>query len=162
MSMWKSLKRKGLAWGVAALMCGLLLTGCGGEYAFDENAADGDYMGSVGPSAQMPESKDFALMANAEVTVNSATGRANVLLGNPEENTRNCRVRLVLDHSGQVLYETDVLKPGERVAYAQLDLDAFDASNSGPYEATARFEILNEETGQTIGFVEAGISITIK
>lgn len=162
MSMWKLLKSKGRILGAAALMCGLLLTGCRGTYTFDENAADGSYMGSVPSTSEAPEIRDFTLLANAEVTVNAQTGRANVLLGNPKENTRDCRISLVLDDSGEVLYETDVLHPGERVAYAQVDLEAFDASNAGPYDATALFEILNEETGETIGFVEAGVSISIQ
>lgn len=162
MSMWKSSRNKGLILGLAALMCGLLLTGCRSGYAFDEDAADGSYMGSVPTSSETPEIKNFTLLANAEVTVNAQTGRANVLLGNPEENTRDCRISLLLDETGQVLYETQVLHPGERVAYADVDVEAFDAAGAGPYDATARFEILNEETGETIGFVEAGISITVQ
>lgn len=141
----------------AAVM--LLMTGCS-SYTFDEHAASGSYSMPAQPGTELPQAKEFSLMTNARVTADAATGRANVMLGNPAENTRDCRVTLILDSTGEELYQTDVLAPGERVAYADLDTGPFDGK-SGTYMATARFEILDEQTGEAIGTVEAGVSITV-
>ena len=153
--MWRSSNSK-LA---AALAAALMLAGCGG-YAFDEAAVSGSYSMAAAPAAGAAQAQEFSLLANAEVTLNAATGRANVMLGNPAQNTRNCRVTLVLDETGETLYQTQVLAPGQRVAYAQLDADVLEGG--GPWQATAQFEIIDEETGRPIGVVEAGVSITIE
>ena len=152
--MWKSWKSKISA----CLLLGtcLLLAACGG-YRFDEAAQSGSYSQAPNGAGSLPQPSNFALQANAEVTMSLAGGRANVLLGNPEENTRDCRVALILDDTGETVYETEVLHPGERIAYAGLDTDAFEGA--GEYAATAVFTILDEETGETIGRVEAGLVI---
>lgn len=154
--MWKLWKSKALP--AAALACALLLAGCG-SYKLDAAAQSGSYSQDTGAAAAMPDAEDFALQANAMATVDGATGRANVLLGNPEGNTRNCRVALVLDETGETLYETGVLRPGQRVAYAELPLEAF--GGAAEYAATAVFEILDEETGESIGAVEAGVLLVL-
>lgn len=108
-------------------------------------------------AASMPQTQNFALIANAEITLNATTGKANVMLGNSAENVRNCKVTLVLDETGAVLYQTGVLEPGQRVPYAELPQEELEGA--GPWDATALFEIIDEETGETIGVVEAGVSI---
>ena len=155
--MWKSWKSKALC--APVLACALLLAGCGG-YGFDAAAQSGSYSQTLERADSLPAVQDFAFQANAVVTVDSATGRANVLLGNPAENTRDCRVTLMLDETGEILYETGVLHPGERTAYAQLPPEAF--GGAGEYAATAVFEILDEETGESIGAVEAGVLLTLE
>ena len=156
--MWKSWKNKAACAALAAVT--LALAGCG-DYAFDESAVSGSYSLPAQTGAEAPQTREFSLMANADVTVDRATGRANVLLGNPEQNTRNCRVTLVLDETGETLYQTDVLEPGEREAWAELDTEPF-GGEAGNYAATALFEILDEETGETIGTVEAGVTLTVE
>lgn len=157
--MWKSWRNKALC---LAGLCAVLLTGCGG-YGFDEAAVSGSYSQPAGASVPAFEPQEFELTANARVQADLSTGRANVLLGNPESNLRNCRVRLVLDETGQTVYESELLCPGERVAYATLELEPFgELEGDGPYAATAQFEILNETTGETIGTVEAAVSIEWK
>lgn len=146
----------------AALAAAMLaMVGCSGSYTFDEHASGGSYSMAAQSGTKLPQAKEFSMMANAGVTADAATGRANVLLGNPPENTRDCRVTLILDATGEELYRTDVLAPGERVAYANLATEPF-GGNPGTYPATALFEILDEQTGELIGTLEAGINITVE
>lgn len=148
MNMWKLWKIKALC---CALVC-CLMAACGG-YQFDSAAESGSYAQAAG---SMPQAQDFGLMANASPLLDLSSGRANVMLGNPEENRQRCRVQLLLDATGEVLYETE-LAPGEREAYALLPVEAF--SGAGEYAATAVFAIL-DEAGSTRGSVEAAVRIT--
>lgn len=155
MTMWKLWKNSFLI-----LLALWVLAGCS-AYSFDETAQSGSY-GQQAEQSQSAAAQDFALMINAEVTVNRSTGRANVLMGNPEENTRLCKMTLSLDETGEVLYATPILSPGERVAYAQLDEEVIKQMKEGEYQATAFIDILDENTQETIGTIEAGVQLTLK
>lgn len=135
-----------------------MMVGCS-TYSFDENAVSGSYGDQA---AQSTTVREFAIMVNAEVTVDASTGKANVLMGNPEENTRLCKITLFLDDTGERLYSTPILNPGERVAYAQLDEEAVKQMKEGEYQATAFIDILDEKTQETIGTIEAGVKLTLK
>lgn len=157
--MWKLWKNKAFC---LAALCAVLLTACGGSagYDFDGAAVSGSYSQPAWSAASAPEVQEFELTANAMVEADPVTGRANVLLGNPESNVRDCRVRLVLDQTGQTIFESELLRPGERVAYATLELEPFEELGStGPYAATAEFEVLDQTTGELICTVEAAVSI---
>lgn len=145
---------------VAAILLVIVMfcTGCS-RYSFDREAMSGSYGQQSGQTTSSVQ--DFSLMVNAEVTVDEATGRANVMLGNPKENTRLCRITLVLDETGEILYTTPVLNPGERIAYAELEMSGFENSEKNEYPATAFIDIINQETGETIGTVQAGVLLML-
>ena len=69
---------------------------------------------------------------------------------------------LFSDDTGEMLYSTPILNPGERVAYAQLDEEAVKQMKEGEYQATAFIDILDEKTQETIGTIEAGVKLTLK
>lgn len=155
MTMWRLSKSKTAA---ILLVMFVFCTGCS-SYAFDSEAVSGSYGEQSGETPD--QAQDFSLMVNAEVTVDKTTGRANVMLGNPAENSRLCRVTLVLDETGEILYTTPVLHPGERIAYAELDITAFQNDETKEYPATAFIDIVNQETGETIGTVQAGVLLVL-
>lgn len=164
--MWKFWKSSAAGCLTFALLLGML-TGCG-RYMFDSSAEEGGYEQVLQGAAttnrpEANEKKTFALMINAEITADDS-GRANVLIGNPAENASDCTVTLRLDETGAVLYESPVLAPGERVAYAVLDCEALRAAsgNLNPLPATAVFTILEPETNKPKGSIEAGVTITLQ
>lgn len=162
--MWKFWKSSAAGCLTFALLLGML-TGCG-RYMFDSSAEEGGYEQVLQGVAttnrpEANEKKTFALMINAEITVEDS-GRANVLIGNPAENASDCTVTLRLDETGAVLYESPVLAPGERVAYAVLDREALQAADSNLLSATAVFTILEPETKKPKGSIEAGVTITLQ
>lgn len=155
MTMWRLSKSKIVVILLAMITC---CAGCSG-YTFDSEAMSGSYGQQAG---ETPDSaQNFSLMVNAEVTVDETTGKANVMLGNPAENSRLCRIRLVLDETGEVLYTTPVLQPGQRIAYAELETTSLKNSETNEYPATAFIDIINQETQETIGTVEAGVLLML-
>lgn len=155
MSMWKLWKSSFLV-----LLSLYILVGCS-SYTFDEAAQSGSY-GEQAQQDQSTQVQDFALMINAVVTVDASTGKANVLMGNPAENIRLCKITLFLDETGEMLYSTPILSPGERVAYAELDREVINQMKEGEHQATAFIDILDETTQETIGTLEAGVQLTLE
>lgn len=141
------------------------------EYQFAGDASDGSFELPPDPYAELrkqlkeaaEQQTSVQIQINAEPEADARTGRCNLLIGNPPENTVNLSVILRLDESQTVLYRSPVLEPGERMAYVKLEPSEADAElQAGKYSATAEFTVLNADSGKAIGAVEAGVTITVK
>lgn len=126
-------------------------------YQFAENAQDGGYvMPEVAYREMMKnmESKYFRIQINARPELSA--GRCNLMIGNPVENEADAYVILTLDETGEEIFCSEILKPGERAAYVNLNHKL----ETGEHAATATFVVLGED-GEEEGAVQAGIIITV-
>ena len=146
----------------AVLLLSVLLSGCGrlmGGYKLDEQGVDGSYKQTEGADAgQSAIQKNIQIQINAEPEAERASGRCNLMAGNSSENRSKLQVTVTLDQSGQVIYESPVMAPGERVAWATLE----NLPEPGVYPATASFIALGLEDEKPTATVDAGIMLTVK
>lgn len=131
------------------------------SYRLDLAAKEGEYTQPSGISMEklqeQADETNFRLMVNSRPEVDLRTGQCSLMLGNPEENVRNAQVVILLDLDQSQLYQSEILAPGTRVPYAELERTL----ESGEHAATAVFYILDIETGKEIGEVTAGITICV-
>lgn len=130
----------------------------GTVYELDDTAQDGSYQLQAEQSAQ-PESlgEPIHVFVNGEPKADK-TGRCSLMAGNPPENIWDLCVTVRLDESGEEVYRSKVLSPGEREAYVKLS----PVPEPGRYRATAEFTVLDRESGEVSGTVDAGIIITVE
>ena len=141
-----------------------LVSGCSAqqsrEYQFAEDAQDGGYVRptrAAGESEAGKEPTYFTIQVNASPTVSESGKRCNLMVGNPSENEQNVIVRLVLDATGEELYCSELLKPGERSAYVDLD----PVPGAGEHTATAVFMVYDPETSEQISEIDVGVLLTV-
>lgn len=139
-----------------------------GSYKQDEAAVDGAYEMTVAPEVrdmaqELARYQEAALNSSVEIQINgepkadAVTGRCNLMAGNPENNKRDLRIRVTLDETSEIIYQSPVIKPGERIAYVTLDRTLA----PGEYGAIAEFAVLDSETGEAVGAVDAGVLLTV-
>lgn len=130
-------------------------------YVLDLSAEEGEYTQPSGISMEelqaQADETNFRLMIHSRPEVDLRTGQCSLMLGNSEENSRNAQVVILLDSDQSQLYQSEVLSPGTRVPYAELEKTL----EPGEHAATAVFQILDSETGERIGEVTAGITICV-
>lgn len=163
------LERKGKIWFVVAAVLLVFLVSRVSSYEFEKSAVEGAYEATVSFEIQklaqeLARQQKAALNSaleiqiNAEPAVDAGSGRCSLMLGNPEKNRQNLRVTLTLDEDGEILYQSPVLKPGERIAYVVLSR----IPKPGEYPATAEFAALDADTGEAVGAVDAGVVLTVR
>lgn len=139
-----------------------------GSYKQDEAAVDGAYEMTVAPEVremaqELARRQEEALNSSVEIQINgepkadAVTGRCNLMAGNPENNKQDLRITVTLDETGEIIYQSPVLKPGERIAYVTLERTLA----PGEYAAVAEFAVLDSETGEAVGAVDAGVLLTV-
>lgn len=149
----------------AALFVGLVQMR---DYKLDQAAVDGAYEMTVPPEVQqmvqeLARRREAALNSSVEIQINgepqvdASSGRCGLLAGNPEGNNYDFRITIKLDGSGEIIYRSPVLKPGERVAYVTLN----QIPEPGSHAATAEFAVLDPESGEAVGAVDAGILLIV-
>lgn len=150
---------------LAALGAVLALSGsgCGRDaYAPDPQAQEGSYEGG-GPAVMDGEMKKTEGASSFRIQVN-ANPQADVgeklpfFVGNPRENKWDVRVCVYLEDTGEQVYASPVLHPGQREPYGEPEIPL----EAGEYPAVAVFFILDRESGEQLGTVEAGIVITVE
>ena len=166
MKFWNEKKRFALA--SLAVGGGLLLTMIclfsgyrNKPYQFAEEAKEGRYeLPEIAyQERERPiEPSYFRIQINAKPVVNKRTGRSNLMIGNSTDNKESVQVRLFLNESGEEIYCSEVLKPGERTAYGILSL----IPDPGEYEVTAVFYILQPESTEISSEIEAELLLTVE
>ncbi len=125
-------------------------------YALDPMAQDGPYHINDG-AATPAEVSYFRLQINS--VPEAAFGeKLPFFIGNPKENKELVQVRIYLEDTGEELYASPVLKPGERQVYGEID----PALAPGAYPAVAVFTLLDADGRNAVGSMETGVTITIR
>ena len=130
-------------------------------YQFAEEAKEGRYElpEITYQKREKPiEPSYFRIQINAKPVADKQSGRSNLMIGNSRDNKELVRVRLFLNDTGEEIYCSEILKPGERTAYGVLSL----VPGPGEYEVTAVFYILQLESTEISSEIEAELLLTIE
>ncbi|MGL5437032.1 MAG: hypothetical protein ACRDBO_16920 [Lachnospiraceae bacterium] len=128
------------------------------EYQFSADAVDGEYvMTDIDYRERLAEMETgyFRIQINARPEV--SRGKCNLMVGNPSDNDVAVQVLLFIDDSGAEIFRSEILKPGERKAYVELSQQL----EPGEYAATAVFQMLEPDSNEVAGEIEAGVIITV-
>ncbi len=149
---------------IAALLIWLCvwLFACGGPSMFDPNARDGQapYKSAEEMQAELDRVVDegmFNISIASAIQFDDGTSTGTAYIENVPGNHYLMQVSITEDATGELLYESGVLKPNqfiEEIALAK-DLDA------GTYPATATFTALDETTHEETGRAAAKININV-
>jgi hypothetical protein len=85
----------------------------------------------------------------------TAKGQANIY--NVEANRYIFKVAITLDDTGETVYESKGIQPGQYIQYIELDKNLDD----GEYAATATFTAYTEDTHQIVGTAAAQLTLYI-
>ena len=144
---------------IAIWVC-VWLFACGGPNMFDPNAQNGQapYKTQEEMQAELDREVEegmFNISIASSIQFDSGDAEGTAYIENVPGNHYLMRVKITEDATGDVLYESGVLKPNqfiEKIALAK-DLD------EGMYPATATFTALDETTYEEVG--QAGAKVVI-
>ena len=130
-------------------------------YRFSEDAVSGSYEMPVNHIMEnlqnMADVSAIRIQINARPELDAYNGTCNLFAGNPSDNKQNMKVAVMLDETEEILYESELLTPGSRKAYVTFD----QIPEAGEHAATAIFSVLDPESGEVIGAVDAGLVIMV-
>lgn len=125
-------------------------------YRIDPAARDGAYVMGAAPGA-VKEPEYFRIQLNSRPAAASGS-KLPFLIGNPEENEADMQVTITLDGTGEEIFSSSLLAPGEREPYGELNRPL----KPGLYRAAADIAFFDPETGKAEGSIEAELEITIE
>lgn len=108
-------------------------------------------------SIQVDPTKIF-FEINAEPYFENGYSEGNLRIANPPYNAYDLTFTIVLDKTGEKIFESGTLKPYEYIENARLKK----VLESGSYEATSIIEAYDKETKKVVNIVEAKLIITVK
>lgn len=125
------------------------------RYLFDNSAQEGKT--ELETLQEYADQDNFQLQVATTWNFETAASEAEGMITNPDDNGYKTAVTVTLDESGEEVYRSDILEPGERVRYVTLSLTL----EKGSYPATVMFAILDLHSGEQIGKVAAQIEIKV-
>ena len=149
--------KKGVLWGGVCILLFL----AGGVHIYEGYKLDQDAKAGTPVMEELQKKADtenFRFQILAHPQFESADAKGEIMIANPVENPYKMSVKITLDESDKEIYASEILSPGERIRYAELT----DHLDKGEYPATAVFSVLDQETEEVVGAVEAGLVITVK
>jgi hypothetical protein len=170
----KKRKKKGL---LILLLC-LLLLACGGygvyHFFFNQpketvSVISGDFL-PQGKDAKKMSDKEIAdtaqkavdaskfnMMIGTEATIAAQTQAGTLKIKNPQTNSYPINVVITDDKTGDIIYTSGAIQPGEEVSHVQLEKKL----EKGTYQTTAKFSLYDPKTKAKKGEVAAGVSFIV-
>lgn len=109
-------------------------------------------------SAQVEEGYFETYMTTEWVFPDGSSEASEAMLGNAPNNTKPIRCELLLDETGETLFQTGVLPVGALVSPIRLDRDL----EAGVYDATCMIYLMKEKGDGTFeDYSSAGFRVTI-
>lgn len=103
------------------------------------------------------DENQFAFRINANPIFNAACTKGNLRVENPARNIYCMQIELILDETGEILYDSPLLKPNQYIEHVglsrQLDI--------GNHAATVRFVAIRPDTDAYMGEVAAAVTLGI-
>lgn len=99
----------------------------------------------------------FNMMIGSTATIDSKTQQGTLNIKNPQTNIYPINVVVTEDKTGDILYSSGAIAPGEEVSSIQLEK----IMAKGSYPATARFSLYDPKTKAKKGEVAAGVIIFV-
>lgn len=109
-------------------------------------------------SEQVQEGYFETYMTTEWIFPDGGSEASEAMLGNSPNNTKPIRCELLLDETGEILFETGVLPVGTLVSPIRLDRDLA----AGTYDTTCMIYLMNEkEDGTFEDYSSAGLRVTL-
>lgn len=169
----KKKQKKGL---LIFLLCLLLLSGSYAVYLFfwdrpkeSVPVISGDFL-PKGKDAQKMSDKELAafaqkavdasqfnMMIGAKAEIDSRTQKGTLHIRNPQTNAYPVNVVVNDDQTGEVIYTSGAIRPGEEVMRVKLEKKL----SKGTYQTTAHFSLYHPTSKAKMGDVAAGVSFIV-
>ncbi len=132
-------------------------------FVADERAQDAAYAqmdaGGVRDKLQQQADKSkFSFKINSAPVFEDGGAEGTLYIENPVTNAYDMRVEIALDESGETVYQTGVISPGQSIARDTLDQPLA----AGQHTATATIVALDANTGEETGRAAAGLVINVE
>ena len=169
-------------WGTVAVICLCCMIGAGaGVYfiyrtgapkpapglRYEANVVSGDIPGKTREERQRELNSvveegmlnmSMNITPSGQVNGNAAGRAINWLIENPSNQGKLIRVEVIRDDTGEKIYETGAIRPGNYVESAPLDVSL----PAGEYACTAVFFAYQEDTEALIGQAAVKIRLTLQ
>ena len=149
---------------LAAIAIWLLvwLFACNGASLFDPNAQDGQapFKSAEEMQAELDrvvEEGMFNISIASSIQFDDGASEGTAYIENVPGNRYNMRVRITEDATGDVLYESGVLKPNQFIEKIALTKDL----DQGSYPATATFTALDPSSYDEVGQAAAKVVVNV-
>jgi hypothetical protein len=103
------------------------------------------------------DASKFNMMISSKAEIDGQTQKGKLKIKNPQTNAYPINVVVTVDATGDVIYTSGAINPGEEVIDVQLEK----ALTKGTHQATARFSLYDPKTKAKKGEVAAGISFIV-
>lgn len=103
------------------------------------------------------DDSQIAFSLNSSPTFDSITSTGKLMLENPQNNHKLLTAELVLDATGETLYQSGALQPGSYLAEITLKRPL----SKGDYPVTVYLRAYHEDTQQLIGQTGASVNLTV-
>lgn len=99
---------------------------------------------------------NMRIVSEAKIDQNNMTG--DLRIQNPPSNSQPINVVVTIDGTGQKVYESGAIQPGEEIKQATLT----ESLAPGTYAATATFNIYNPDTNRKQGEVQSVLTLVVQ
>ena len=103
------------------------------------------------------DASQFNMIIGSKAEIDSQTNQGKLSIKNPKTNAYPINVVITDDKTGDVIYTSGAIEPGEEVRDVTLEKSLA----KGTYRATARFSLYDSKTRTKKGEVAAGVSINV-
>lgn len=139
----------------------------GAVYFFNKPADDGlatDPNVKVGSLTSSTEDLDkivdegmLTFSINSTPMFEDGTAAGNLMIENPDINNNRFTVTIYRDDTGEIIYESGALDPGQYIDDVPLDVDL----EAGEYSCTAQFDTYRIADNTPIGQAAAGLTVHV-
>lgn len=106
---------------------------------------------------QKADESNFNMMIASDATISGDTQKGQLPIKNPESNAYPVNVEIKDDQSGEMIYTSGAILPGEEIDQIQLDKPL----SKGTHQTTATFSLYDAQTKKKQGEVSAGVTILV-
>lgn len=106
---------------------------------------------------QTADASNFNMMIASEAAINGNTQQGTLPIKNPENNVYPINVEIIDDQTGEIIYTSGAILPGEEISQIQLDTPL----KKGTHDTTALFSLYDPQTKSKQGEVSAGVTISV-
>ncbi|WP_239253755.1 hypothetical protein [Listeria ilorinensis] len=106
---------------------------------------------------QKADESNFNMMIASDATIDSKTQKGQLPIKNPESNAYPVNVEIKDDQTGDIIYTSGAIYPGEEITQVQLEKPL----SKGTHQTTAIFSLYDPQTKKKQGEVSAGVTISV-
>lgn len=103
------------------------------------------------------DASNFEIDMNVDLKFENSSSVGNIYIANPQNNTLDMKVDIYLNETGEIIYKSGILKPGDLIEKDSLRKDI----PKGSYDATAIISAVAPNTEVIMGEVELEVKIDI-